>query len=365
MMPEPQDAGHTGRGNRLVEPVLVRPFVAADDLEPRTQVGRVDAHTFDGARRGALATTDLRALEGGTGRARTGEQALAIAEHDLRIGADIDDQHRLVRRLWRFGQQDGGGVGADVTGDARQQIDVGARVQIEVECARRGRHRGFDDERKGCPAELRRVETEQDVMHGRVADEAGLGDLSRIYPRLGRGLGREPPDRLPHHRGRDLGLIGMVLDERNSTDQVLAEADLRVHCSGRGDDLAGRQVAKMGGNGSGSDIDGEPVLTVAETGPNGNDSAALADRDGDLVRALGQGPRQPPQDLELAGQGGQAPAFLQRACQPRMVAPLIVDRGRHQLDVMQFGHGIDLDHAAFPRASARSACGADCPAARR
>ena len=46
--------------------------------------------------RGALAAADLRALEGRPGRARGGEQAVAVAEHDLGVRADVDDQVDLV-----------------------------------------------------------------------------------------------------------------------------------------------------------------------------------------------------------------------------------------------------------------------------
>ena len=42
--------------------------------------------------RGALAAADLGALEGRAGRARRGEQAVAVAEHDLGVRADVDDE---------------------------------------------------------------------------------------------------------------------------------------------------------------------------------------------------------------------------------------------------------------------------------
>ena len=71
---------------------------------------------------------DLGALEGRAGRARGGEQPVAVAEHDLGVRADVDDRasirSALVRRL---GEDHAGGVRADVAGDARQDVDARAR----------------------------------------------------------------------------------------------------------------------------------------------------------------------------------------------------------------------------------------------
>ena len=77
--------------------------------------------------RGALAAADLRALEGGARRARGGEEPVAVAEHDLGVRADVDDQVDLVAEIRRLGEDHPGGVGADVPGDAGQHVRAGAR----------------------------------------------------------------------------------------------------------------------------------------------------------------------------------------------------------------------------------------------
>ena len=53
----------------------------------------------------------------------------AVAEHDLGIGADIDQQRQLVRQVGALRQDDAGGVGADMAGDAGQHIDAGAGIE--------------------------------------------------------------------------------------------------------------------------------------------------------------------------------------------------------------------------------------------
>ena len=109
----------------LGEARLVRPEVGADDLEARLEGRGVDAHPLDGAGRGPLAAGDLRALEGRAGRRGGGEQPVPVAQHDLGIGADVDDQGHLVDEMRRLGEDDAGGIGADMAGDAGQHVDPG------------------------------------------------------------------------------------------------------------------------------------------------------------------------------------------------------------------------------------------------
>ena len=56
----------------------------------------------------AMAAADLRALERRPGRRRRREQTLAVAEHDLGVGADVHDQREVVREVRRLGQDDAG-----------------------------------------------------------------------------------------------------------------------------------------------------------------------------------------------------------------------------------------------------------------
>ena len=134
MMPEPQTPVTSRRAG---EARLVRPGVGADHLEARLERLRVDAHALDRAGRRALAAGDLRALERRAGRARRGEQALAVAEHDLGVGADVDEQRHLVAEVRRLGEHDARGVGADVAGDAGQHVRPRAAVHGDAELARR------------------------------------------------------------------------------------------------------------------------------------------------------------------------------------------------------------------------------------
>ena len=136
------DAGHAQLVGRGREARFVRPQVRADDLEPRLERRGVDADALDRARRGALAAADLGALEGRPGRAGGGEQPVGVAEDDLRVRADVDDQVDPVRGpVRRLGEDDPGRVRADVTRDARQDVDARARMGGQAELGRADRGR--------------------------------------------------------------------------------------------------------------------------------------------------------------------------------------------------------------------------------
>ncbi len=126
------DAGDAARSGRLGEAGLVRPEIAADHLVARLQRRAVDAHALDRAGRGALAAGNLRALEGRAGRRRAGEQAISIAQHDLGVGADVDEQRQFVAQIGALGERP----------CPRRRRRHGRRCRAGRRRRRRGRWRG-------------------------------------------------------------------------------------------------------------------------------------------------------------------------------------------------------------------------------
>ena len=53
---------------------------------------------------------------------------LLVAEHDLRVGADVHEQRELLGQVRALGEDDTGGIRADVAGDARQGVDARAGI---------------------------------------------------------------------------------------------------------------------------------------------------------------------------------------------------------------------------------------------
>ena len=182
MMPEPQ---------MPVTPVAAVASANPSSSDQRSQpmtltlassVSAVDADPLDGAGAARWPAVDLRALEGrARGRGR-GQQALPVAEHDLGIGADVDDQHRFVRAVRRFGEHDARRVGPHVARDAGQHVDPATGVDVEVDVACLQVEPVRPREREGGAAQLGRIDAEQQVVHDRVADEGGVQNVARSMP---------------------------------------------------------------------------------------------------------------------------------------------------------------------------------------
>ena len=94
-------------------------------------------HAFDGAVGGAHAAADLAAFEGRARRGGGAEDALDRAEHDLPVGADVDEDAQLILAGEARGHDAGDDVRADVGSDHRQGLDEAAGVDVEADLAGR------------------------------------------------------------------------------------------------------------------------------------------------------------------------------------------------------------------------------------
>ena len=122
MMPEPQMPVTPVDGRCLGEARLVRPEVAADDLVARLQrvADRCGCARSRPARRAGRRRSARPRRPGRSGEEQASSR-VAVAQHDLGVGADIDQQRQLVLEVRRLRQHDAGGVGADMAGDAGQR----------------------------------------------------------------------------------------------------------------------------------------------------------------------------------------------------------------------------------------------------
>ena len=328
---------------RLGEARLVGPQIAADHLELGLERHAVDAHALDRARRRALAAGDLRALERRTGRRRAGEQPLAIAEHDLGVGADVDQKGQFVLEVRALGEHDAGRVGADMAGDAGQRIDEGAGRNVEAKFARARLVSRVERERERRPAEFGRVEAKHEMMHDRVADQRHFQDFAACDPGLARGFADQRVHRLAHHARQLLVAARIHHHVGDAAHQIFAEADLRVHRPDRGDDLAAHEIGEMGGDGGRADIDRDAEGALGEAGHDGDDVAAFAQRDGDLPLPRAQRLLQAGERREIGVRFGDAPLLAQSLLQAPKIARRLVHVRLGDLDVIEADDRIDLD----------------------
>ena len=341
MIPEPQIPVMPVSATRRREGGLVGPGVDADDPEARLERVAVDPDALDRARRGPLAATDLGTLEGRPGRARRGEQPALVTEHDLRVRTDVDDERHPVGLVRLLGEDDPGRVGADVAGDAGQHVDASARMGAQAERGRRRPHRPVGGQRERRAAEWRRVDAEQEVVHDRVADDRELEDLDALDAGPHRERRDQPVERLAHGRGHLAGTLGMHHRVRHPAHQVLAVADLRVHHAVAGEDRPIGEVRQVARDRGRPDVDGHAVGRLVETRPDGDDLAALVDRDRHPVLARLERRLERPDDLEVRLETGQLPLPLERLEQPGEVAGRRGELWRRDLDVVEADDRVD------------------------
>ena len=308
-----------------------------------SSVVAVDAHALDRAGRRALAAGNLRPLEGGARRRRGGEQPLAVAEHDFRIGADVDQEAQFVAEIGRLGQHDARGVGADMAGDAGKRIEISARRDVEADVARPRLIGAVDRERERRAAELGRIEAQHEVMHDRIADQGHLENLGPCDLGLACRLADQGVHRLAHG-ARQLGVAARIHHHiGDPAHEILAEADLRVHRADRGDDRAADEVAEMDRDGGRADVDGDAIGALGEARQDGDDVAALAQRHGCGPAALAKGLLQARERREIGMRIRDAPLFGERLLQAAKVARRVLHVRLADFDIVQPDDRIDVD----------------------
>ena len=170
-------------------------FGVADHLEAQFVRGHGD--DLDGAVGGPHPALDRGALERGPGRGGRGQQPVPVAQDDLAVGADVDEQAHPGVPVHPAGQQPGRDVAADVGAERGEHHRAAPRVhgarQAQVGREHLGKQPGGHDE--GRHAERFGVDAEHQVGHGGVARHRDLVHLIRLdaAPR------RRPP--APARRG--------------------------------------------------------------------------------------------------------------------------------------------------------------------
>ena len=260
MIPEPQIAGDARARARLASKAGSSDQTSLPTtLIPRLQRVAVDAHPLDGARRRSLAARDLRALEGGTGRAGGGEQPAPWSRARSR---------RWCRRRPAAAPRRRGG-GPRPGWPRRRRPRRGRRCRagraagpggrptsMSVARASTGQVGGQRERRR---AERSGIDAEQEVVHDRVAD----GDQVEHVGPLDGGLRVSSPTSSstagPHG-------LGQLLGGRRGSSSRTRPGSSDPHRSGSGGSSPPRsppprrrQVAQVPGDRGRADIDGHAV----------------------------------------------------------------------------------------------------------
>ena len=129
-------------------------------------------------------------------------------------------------------------------------------------------------------------------------------------------------------------------DVGDPAHQVLAEADLGVHPTGRGENGAGGEVTEMPGDGRRADVEGHAEGQVAETGPDPDHFPLVADRHRHRPLPASEGRLQPVQDRWVDREPAKAPLIGECRQQTLEIAGGAGQVGLGDFDVMQTDHRI-------------------------
>ena len=276
--PRPVEFGHPVDDPRAADPFGARernvrpPALLADDLEGDVPGHGIDPDPLDRPRGRPHPEADMGPLQGGTGGAGGRKEPLAVPQDHLPIRSHIDDQHHLLLVVRLLGDQDGDIIRPDEPRLDGQDMAVGAGMdrqrkvpRLDIEGAEDGRDEGGDPQRPG-------VDSQQDMVHGRVADERQFEDRVGGDAALGGDAADEAVqtlDQCPLERFQAVGRV--VHDIGDPRHDILAVGDLRVHQRVRGDETPRRKIAQIGGQRGRTHIDGQAVDLIHLLREHGED----------------------------------------------------------------------------------------------
>ena len=199
-----------------------------------------------------------------------------------------------------------------MAGNAGQHVNARVAVDGEVNLHRPQRDGPVGGQRKGCAAQLHRVNAQQQVVHDGVAHKSGFQNVLGRNTGLRGHIDRQRVERRAH-RSRHFHLAaGVHHDVGHAAHQVFAKADLRVHHPGRRHHVARRQIAQVRGDGGRAHIHRQAIHMLFEAGPHRNDLLARVHRHRHFPVACAQRGLQLLQDQHVARQIGELPFKVQR-----------------------------------------------------
>ncbi len=302
----------------------------ADHLERQLAVG--DLHALDRAVGGAHPAADLRGLERGAGGRGGGDDAVLVAERDLRVRPDVDEQPQPAVAGQPGGEHPGDDVAADVGAERREREGRRARVDGHAEVGRGERRRVVRGDHERRHRERLGVDPERELRHRHVAAERDLVDLARVDARLGADLLGELRERLlrarlerveralVHHRRADPG------------DHVGAERLLAVeHRADRGG-RPGLEVEQRRDDRRRPEVEGDREAPRGRVARLDVDQLFVADHRGDVPVGAPEDAAERPQHR----QPGVRREVLERVLQALEVRALVLHRrlGQHEVALL-------------------------------
>ena len=199
---------------------------------------------------------DPRTFEGRPGRGRGGRELAVGQEHDLAVGADIDQEGR-ARAIGQPRRQDAADdVAAHESADDRQDVDPAARMDLQAAFRGRKGQPLLDRGHEGHFAQRPRIDAAEELLHRGIA---GQGHVVDLLPGDARGVAQFADHLVDGLDDDPLELfqpVGTGAGHENSRQHVVAEAGLRIEPRSDADLPAGGQVQQGGNERRGAQVDG-------------------------------------------------------------------------------------------------------------
>ena len=180
-------------------------------------------------------------------------------------------------------------------------------------------------------------------MHDRIPHDRHLEDVRAVDLRAVRELGGELCEAAADDLRELLLRAGVEHDVGDAAHEVLAEADLRVHLSGRSQHLSGEEVAQVARNSRRADVEGDPVRAIVQAGPRGRDRRAVVNRDRDRARFFEDRALQFGEDGRVGVEPVELPLRRERLPHTPQVTRRDPQLGARDLDVVEPHDRVDLD----------------------
>ena len=216
----------------------------------------VDGAGFNGAVGGAHTAGNVTALKGGAGGTGAAHQEVPVAEDNLAVGAQVDEQAQRVAVPDAGGQRTGGDVaayvGADVGSDEYRRQGVGGKLQIlrqQVVPQEKAGNVGIHPNRLG-------VYAHQQMVHGGIRAHAHAQNGRAGDPRGLAQIGNDGVQGLLQNGVLELFLAAGLALLDDTVDNVRAVTDLAVAGGTLRQDLACGQIGQHHGDRGGADVDG-------------------------------------------------------------------------------------------------------------
>ena len=189
---------------------------------------------------------DLATFECGPSRTRGGHQAVAVTDHDLGVGADVNEHYIVVFLVYSNGEQIGCYIRPDMTANDRTTIDVRSGEDTQsnfTSCRVQGGGVSnaaailyFDDRPVRLLANRLDVYIEEHVPHSGVADDHDLVDLSTVEAERTGHIADLEVNRREHHLPQLSVELASIVG--NAVHDVASAEALRVFERRSVDDIA-------------------------------------------------------------------------------------------------------------------------------